>query len=295
MKTLLSLGHGYCARCLSRLLSKRGGWRVVGTTRTAGGIDRVIDSGAEARLWDDDSVKSEFAAATHILVSIAPDADGDPVLERFTAQLMKETPELEWVGYLSTTSVYGNCSGAWVDESAKLAPTTDRGRFRVGAEQAWREWSEAAGIPLHIFRLAGIYGLGRGPLHQLKTGRKAQVVVSGQYFNRIHVEDIAQVLFASMQKTGLGSVYNVCDDLPARSIDVMKFAAEAAGVPLPDAVAIADAKLSGMAKSFYSESKRVRNGLIKTQLGVDLLYPDYRCGIRALAAEDQDNEGRRNL
>lgn len=284
MKTLLSLGHGYCARFLSRLLSDEGGWKVIGTTRSEGGIAAIRESGAAARLWSEDRLITDFGDATHLLVSVAPAADGDPVLRRFSGAIAS-AKNLNWIGYLSTTSVYGDRGGGWVDEDSETRPATERGRLRLAAETSWQALAAEFDLPLHVFRLAGIYGPGRGPMHQLLSGSRTRIVRSGQFFNRIHVRDIARVLRASMLRPDPGAVYNVCDDLPARTEEVMGYAANLVGVRMPERVAFADAELSEMARSFYSESKRVRNERVKSRLKIRLQYPDYRSGLNALNLE----------
>ncbi len=284
-RTLLCLGHGYTAQALSRLLAATGGWQIVGTTRSKSGFGRIIESGAEPRSWPGDDISAVLAAADCILVSIAPDRDGDPVLRVLSDQLAATANRAHWVGYLSTTSVYGDRQGGWVDEDSELTPSTERGRLRVAAEAAWLARSRQAGLPLHVFRLAGIYGPGRGPLHQLISGRKARIIRSSQKFNRIHVGDIARILHASMLKPAPGSIYNVADDCPATTGEVMEYAARRAGIGLPDMVDINDAELSEMARSFYAESKLVRNDRVKAHLSVRLGYPDFRSGIDALLDE----------
>lgn len=284
MKTLLSLGHGYCARFLSCLLSDEGGWKLIGTTRSESGFAAVRKSGAQARLWSEDRLITDFGDASHLLVSAAPTADGDPVLRRFSGSIAS-AKGLHWIGYLSTTSVYGDRGGGWVDEDSETRPATERGRLRLEAERCWQALAAEFNLPLHVFRLAGIYGPGRGPMHQLLSGSRTRIVRSGQFFNRIHVRDIARVLRASMLRPEPGAVYNVCDDLPARSDEVMEYAASLVGVCMPESVAFADAELSEMARSFYSESKRVRNGRVKSRLQIRLQYPDYRSGLDALNVE----------
>ena len=291
MKTLLSLGHGYCARFLSRLLSDDGGWKIIGTSRSDSGFAAIRDSGAEARLWSEDGLITEFGDATHLLVSVAPTSDGDPVLRRFSGAIAS-AKDLNWIGYLSTTSIYGDRGGGWVDEDSETRPATERGRLRLAAERSWQAMATELNLPLHVFRLAGIYGPGRGPMHQLLSGSRTRIVKSGQFFNRIHVRDIALVLRASMLRPDPGAVYNVCDDLPARSDEVMEYAANLVGVRMPEKVAFADAELSEMARSFYSESKRVRNERVKARLKIRLQYPDYRSGLKALDVEWK--EGRHN-
>ena len=287
MRTLLSLGHGYSARFLSRLLSDEGGWRIIGTTRSESGFAAVKASGAEARLWSEDRLVEDFADATHLLVSAAPTTDGDPVLRRFSGAIASAT-DLNWIGYLSTTSVYGDWGGGWVDEDSEPRPSTERGRLRLAAERSWQALAAEFNHPLHVFRLAGIYGPGRGPMHQLLSGSRTRIVESGQFFNRIHVRDIARVLRASMLRPDPGAVYNVCDDLPAKSDEVMEYAANLVGMRMPEKVAVADAELSEMARSFHSESKRVRNGRVKARLKIRLQHPDYRSGLRAIDLERKE-------
>lgn len=281
MKALV-LGHGYSAGFLTpRLVAQ--GWQVTGTTRDA--PDRVAASGATPLLWpgQDDQVRAQIAKADAILVCAAPAAQGDPVLADFAADLAHATPR--WLGYLSTTGVYGDHAGAWVDETTPLTPSTRRGRERVAAETAWQRLAADHDLPLHIFRLAGIYGPGRGPFAKVREGTARRIVKPGQVFSRIHAEDIAQVLLASINAPDPGAVYNVCDDDPAPPEDVIALAAELLGAPLPPAEDFATAQMTPMARSFYAESKRVRNGRIKERLGVRLIHPDYRSGLRAMMAE----------
>lgn len=274
MKTLLSLGHGYSAQALARLLIPQG-WRVIGTTRTKANADNLLAQGIEPVLWQDD-LSGVLAQTTHLLSSIAPDETGDPALRRYSAQIA--AAPLEWAGYLSTTAVYGDHQGAWVDENTALTPATTRGAARVAAEQAW----SALGLPLHIFRLAGIYGQGRGPFEKVRDGTARRIIKAGQVFSRIHVEDIAQVLLASINHPNAGRIYNVCDDDPAPPEDVLSHAAHLLNLPDPPAIAYETAEMTPMARSFYAESKRVRNDRIKTELGVTLLYPTYREGLAGL-------------
>ncbi len=290
VKTLLCLGHGYTAQALSGMLTTAGGWHVVGTARSRDRFGRIIETGAEPRSWPGDDISSDVAAADCILVSIAPDQDGDPVLRALSDQVASSASRVQWVGYLSTTAVYGDRQGGWVDEGSELTPSTERGRWRVAAEEAWQRLSRRTGLKLHIFRLAGIYGPGRGPLHQLLSGRKSRIVRSSQKFNRIHVIDIARILHASMLRPAPGSIYNVCDDCPATTEEVMEYAARRAGVDLPDKVDIENAMLSEMARSFYSESKMVRSKHVKAHLSVRLRYPNFKSGIDALLSDPEKSE-----
>lgn len=272
--TLLSLGHGFSARALARILIPQG-WRVIGTTRSTEKAAALKASGVEPRVTPSD-LGADIAAADHILVSAAPGEDGDPFLRSHGEALAAATPR--WVGYLSTTGVYGDHQGAWVDESAPLTPATKRGQLRVEAEAAWL----ATGLPVHVFRLAGIYGPGRGPFAKVRAGTARRIVKEGQIFSRIHVDDIARVVAASIAKPNPGAVYNVCDDDPAPPEDVIGHAAELLDLPVPEAVLFEEAEMTPMARSFYSESKRVRNTRMKEELGVKLLYPSYRDGLPAL-------------
>lgn len=278
-RTLLSLGHGYSAQALARHLIPQG-WRVIGTTRSAARAATLRAEGIEPLVWPGTDLGPALAQSSHLLSSIAPDPAGDPVLAALGPQIAAANPG--WVGYLSTTAVYGDHGGGWVDEDTPLTPGTERGRWRVRAERDW----QALGVALHIFRLAGIYGPGRGPFEKVRDGSARRIIKPGQVFSRIHVEDIALVLAASIARPQPGMIYNVCDDDPAPPEDVLAYAAHLLGLPPPPAVAYADADLSPMARSFYAESKRVSNRRIRTDLGVALRYPGYREGLAALLAAE---------
>ena len=283
-KTLFTFGHGYSASALARLLSPLG-WQLFGTTRNADKLDDIAAQGVTPILWPDSDPRPALAQATHLLLSAAPDESGDPVIAEFGSDMAQLAPNLEWVGYLSTTGVYGDHQGGWVDESTPLTPSTKRGHHRVLAERQWQE----TGLPLHIFRLAGIYGPGRGPYDKVRNGTARRIIKPGQVFSRIHVEDIAQVLAASIARPDPGAIYNLCDDDPAPPQDVIEHAAKLLGLPIPPAIDWEGADMSPMARSFYAESKKVRNDRIKADLGVTLKYPDYRSGLRALLdVEDLD-------
>ena len=275
-QTLFSFGHGYSAQALSRRLAPDG-WRVIGTTRDEAGADAIRASGAEPMVWPGEV--PDLDGVTHMLISTAPSEEGDPVLKALGDEIAARAGQFEWVGYLSTTAIYGDHQGDWVDEATPPAPTAKRGRWRLQAEQ---QWSAIPGLPVHIFRLAGIYGPGRGPFSKLKRGGLRRIIKPGQVFSRIHVDDIAQVLAASIAAPNPGAVYNVCDDEPVPPQDVIGYAAELQGLPLPPAVPYEEADLTPMARSFYNENKRVRNNRIKDELGVRLLYPNYRVGLEAL-------------
>jgi nucleoside-diphosphate-sugar epimerase len=283
---LFCFGLGYSAQALGRRL--RGlGWEVGGTARSDDGVAALVAAGFDGAAFSGDAPSPEIAAkltrATHVLISIAPDGEGDPVLRHHGQELRAAAPHLSWIGYLSTIGVYGDHGGAWIDEEAELRPSQQRTEARVAAERDWLQFGEATGAPVHIFRIAGIYGPGRSPLDKVRDGTARRIVKPGQVFNRIHVEDIATVLDASIGRPRAGGIYNLADDEPAPPQDVVAFAAEAINAPPPPEIAFEDADLSPMARSFYGDNKRVRNDRIKRELGVSLRYPTYREGIAALA------------
>ncbi|WP_137701031.1 SDR family oxidoreductase [Marimonas lutisalis] len=280
-KTLFTFGHGYSASALARLLAPRG-WRLYGTTRNPEKFDGIRAQGVTPVLWPGSDPRPFLAEVTHLLLSAAPDENGDPVIAEFGSDIAQLAPNLEWVGYLSTTGVYGDHQGGWVDESTALTPATKRGHHRVIAEGQW----QAQGLPLHIFRLAGIYGPGRGPFSKVRRGTARRIIKPGQVFSRVHVDDIARVVAASIDQPNPGAIYNVCDDDPAPPQDVLSYAAELLGMDLPPEEDYATAEMTPMARSFYAESKRVRNDRMKNELGVRLLYPSYRDGLPALLAAE---------
>jgi nucleoside-diphosphate-sugar epimerase len=277
---LFCFGLGYSALVLARRLAGRG-WIVAGTTRRADKAEALAKLGIEMHLFDRDRPLSDprgvLRGTTHVLHSIIPDDQGDPVADRHLAQL-QALPDLRWLGWLGTTAVYGDRQGGWVDEDTLLTPSTDRARRRVEAEQVWL----ASGLPTQLFRLAGIYGPGRNALRDLLDGDARRIVKPGQVFSRIHVDDIATTLEASVERPRSGAIYNVCDDEPAPPQDVVTFAAELLGVEPPPAQDYATAQLSPMARTFYADNRRVRNTRIKDELGVQLAFPTYREGLRAL-------------
>ena len=275
--TLLSLGHGYSARALATRLVPAG-WRIHGTTRSAEKADALRREGIIPHVFPGD-LSDALAEATHLLVSAGPDAEGDPMLRVLREQITDIAPRLVWAGYLSTTGVYGDHGGGWVDETTPLTPSTRRGQWRVQAEA---DWQSIPGLPLHIFRLAGIYGPGRGPFAKVRAGTARRIIKPGQVFSRIHVDDIAQTLAASIARPDPGAIYNLCDDDPAPPQDVIAHAADLLGLPLPEEEAFETADMTPMARSFYAESKRVRNDRIKRELDVTLKYPTYREGLADL-------------
>ena len=265
------------------------GWALAGTCRTAEGCRALAETGVDAVPFSREAPLADaagcLAGATHVLLSIPPDEEGDPALDCHGADIAV-LPGLEWIGYLSTTGVYGDTGGAWVDETATPAPTGERGRRRLAAENAWLAFGARQGLAVHVFRLAGIYGPGRNAFATVRRGAAKRIDKPGHVFSRIHVTDIAQVLAASIAKPKRGAIYNVCDDEPAPAADVVAHACALLGVAPPPLIPLDEANLSPMARSFYADNRRVSNDLIKQELGVELLYPDYRSGLAALLAEE---------
>lgn len=279
---LFCFGLGYSAGVLARRLAAQG-WAIRGTTRRAAKAEALAAEGWCVFPFSREQSLPEAALAgvTHLLTSIAPDEQGDPVLDRHGDDL-RCLPSLVWAGYLGTTAVYGDRQGAWVDETTPIEPTLARADRRARAEAGWL----ASGLPVHVFRLAGIYGPGRNAFVNLKDGTARRIVKPGQVFSRIHVEDIANVLEASIRRPRPAAVYNVCDDEPAPPQDVVAYAADLLGVAPPPEQPYATAELSPMARTFYQDNRRVRNERIRRELGVRLAYPTYREGLRALLPVD---------
>jgi nucleoside-diphosphate-sugar epimerase len=281
-RRLFCFGLGYTALALARALQDEG-WQVAGTTRTPEKQARLRAKGIEAHLFDRDRPLDDpsavLADTTHLLTSIAPDETGEPVLDRHLADL-EHVSSLEWAAYLGTTGVYGDRGGEWVSEADRVAPTMPRTRRRVVAEGRWL----ASGLPVHIFRLAGIYGPGRGrnALEAVRAGTARRIVKPGQVFGRIYVDDIVQVLRASIARPNPCAIYNVADDEPAPPQEVIAFACELLGVEPPPEVPFEEADLSPMARSFYLDNRRIDNRRIKEELGVRLRYPGFREGLSAI-------------
>jgi len=282
---LLCFGLGYSARYLAERL-RRAGFAIVGTCRTPEGAAVLREAGVEPLIFDGQRplAAESFAGVSHVLSSIPPDADGDPAWRLHRDWFDAHAGALAWIGYLSTTGVYGDTGGGWVDETSPLSPSNDRSQRRVLAEQQWLGLWRRHGAPVHIFRLPGIYGPGRSAIEQVRSGTARRVEKPGQVFSRIHVEDIAATLQASIDRPRGGAIYNVADDEPASSADVIAYAFALLGQPVPPTIPYDQiaSTMSPMARSFYADSRRVRNARIKDELGVRLAYPTYREGLRTI-------------
>ncbi len=273
MNHLLCFGFGFSAQTLAQKLDKKN-WRITGTSRSAEGVASIAALGFEGLLFDE--LSSIPKTVTHIVSSVPPSALGDPVLQKFKSELEARADDLKWVAYLSTTGVYGDRAGAVVDETASLTPNTERGQRRVATEAAWTF------LYPHIFRLAGIYGPGRNALESLKAGTAKRVIKQGQIFSRIHVEDIAGILLASINTPNPGRIYNMADDEPCPPQDVISYAAQLLKVEPPPEIPFEQAVLSAIARSFYGDSKRVSNARVKKELDYRFVFPNYRVGLQAL-------------
>jgi nucleoside-diphosphate-sugar epimerase len=280
---LFCFGYGYSAESLARKLSPR----VTSVAGTRTNLPDAREPNVTLAAYKGDEASAEvrnlLAGATHVLISIPPDLEGDVVLRHYGADLAAE-PDLTWIGYLSTVGVYGDHRGAWVDETAPVRPISERSLRRARAEAEWLAFGREAGKRVELFRLSGIYGPGRSVVDNLRNGTARRIVKARQVFNRIHVDDIARILAAAMDKETGHSIFNVSDDEPAPPEDVIAYAAELMGLAVPPAIPFEEAGLSGMAASFWAESKRISNTRIRRDLGVELLYPTYREGLRAIAA-----------
>ncbi|MDA0220771.1 MAG: SDR family oxidoreductase [Proteobacteria bacterium] len=284
MNKLVGFGLGFSALAFARSLARQG-FAVAGTARSPDKAQALEREGFAMTLFDSagplEDAESVLAGGTHLLDSIPPARDSIcPPLDWHSADIAR-MEHVAWIGYLSTTGVYGDHGGDWVDEATVPLPDLERSARRLEAEQNWLVMHERYGLPVHVFRLAGIYGPGRGVLEQIRSGRAKRIVKPGQVFSRIHVDDIVQVLEASMARPNPGAIYNVCDDEPEAPDRVVEYGCELLGIAPPEPVAFEDAELSDMARSFYADNKRVRNDRIRDELGVKLRYPSYREGLAA--------------
>jgi nucleoside-diphosphate-sugar epimerase len=286
---LFCFGLGYSSGVVAGRLARQG-WRITGTSTRAEGAAQITANGYTGLVFDGTAANADVAAelktATHVLLSIPPGADGDPAFARFSDS-MRESSSITWIGYFSTVGVYGDAQGGWVDEETEAKPGSERGKRRLAAERQWLGLARDAGEHAAVFRLPGIYGPGRCALDDVLDGTARSIIKPGQVFNRIHVDDIASAVIAAIERphTGCvytGRVYNVTDDEPGPPQDVVNFAAELLGRPQPPSLDFATAELSPMARSFYSENKRVANARMKAELGIRLKYPNYREGLRAI-------------
>ena len=281
---LFCFGYGYSCDYLGHELLSNENWSVSGTTRSNEKKQSLRSRGVQAYIFDYEHPLPDPAFiledTTHLIISTPPSDEGDPAFVSHAEDILK-LKNLQWVGYLSTTGVYGNRDGDWVNENSELRPSSKRGSRRVKAEEQWQSLYKNHDLPLHIFRLAGIYGPGRSALDTVRVGTARRINKPGHIFSRIHVEDITNILLASMAKPNPGAIYNVCDDNPAPSHEIISYACEILGRPEPELINFDEADMTPMARSFYSDNKLVNNNRIKEELDVQLKYPNFKEGLKA--------------
>jgi len=292
-KKLFCFGYGYVAQALAETLKamEPGQWTIAGTTRDLNKQRYMKNElGVQAWLFDSDHPLDDplnaLDGTTHMLFSIPPDDSGDPAFN-FHAEDILMMDTIQWAGLLSTTAVYGDRDGGWVDEESEQRPTNKRGSRRSLVEAQWLSLHANERFPVHIFRLAGIYGPGRSALDAVRAGNSRRIDKPGHAFNRIHIDDIVQTLIASMHKINAGRAYNVSDDYPAPSHEVIGMAAELLGMIPGPLIPFEQADQAPMARSFYLDNKRVKNDRIKNELGVILKYPSYKEGLQACLKDEK--------
>ena len=283
---LFIFGYGFSGRALARRLRPKG-WSITAGVRDPA---KAADTGVAAvPLADADGLAAALAGADAVLVTAPPDAVGCPGLRILVPQIARAKAFPAWIGYLSTTGVYGDRRGGWVFEESALNAQSMEGARRVGAERDWLEIGRGMGLTVQTFRLPGIYGPGRSALDRLRAGEARRITSPGQVFSRIHVDDLAAGLEASIASPRPGAAYNLCDDEPCPNGEVIAYAADLLGLPVPPEIPLAEAGLSPLAQRFYAESKRVSNARAKAELGWRPVYPTYRDGLRAILAAEHDS------
>ncbi len=282
-KRLFILGYGFTGAAMARRLIPHG-WSLTGAARSEGGRAAMASQGVRnVDPFDAEALAKVLNETDAVLIAAPPDAEGCPGLKA-CAPALEAGARPKWIGYLSTTGVYGDRGGRWVFETSALNAHSPEGARRAGAEHDWLATGERLGLAVHLFRLPGIYGPGRSAFERLRDGTARRIVKPGQVFSRIHVDDLAAALETSMARTRAGGIYNLCDDEPAPAAEVTAHAARLLGLEPPPEEPLETAGLSPMALRFYAESKRVSNALAKAELGWRPAYPTYREGLAAILA-----------
>ncbi|MGI9351536.1 MAG: SDR family oxidoreductase [Rhizobiaceae bacterium] len=283
MSELFIFGIGFSAKAVADAASSHFS-RISGTARSSEKVQAIQARGYDGCMFDGSTISEEIrerlATATHVLMSIAPGI-ADPVLANLSDGLSASCPKLEWIGYLSTVGVYGNHDGAWVDEDTAPRPVSERSIQRIEAENSWNVIAQKAGVPLAIFRLAGIYGPGRNTFVNIEKGKSRRLVKPGQVFNRIHCEDIGTAVFSAI-RSNIGGIFNVTDNEPAPPQDVVAYAHGLMGKAAPPEIDFDTADITPMTRSFYGENKRVSNAKSKAMLGMTYDWPDYRTSLKRM-------------
>jgi hypothetical protein len=279
--TLLIFGYGYTAKVVAQQLSKLN-WSIFATSRQPESYNKSDQ--VKIINFSEDSILPIINKITHILISTPIDRTlGDPTLSKFRDIIIQNTKQLEWIGYLSTTGVYGNHMGQWVDEDTPVKIENENSRIRYETELYWLALGRMINVPTQIFRLSGIYGPKRNPLYQLIRNEARSIYKEGQFFSRIHIEDIANILITSMRLPFANEIFNLSDDLPSPTFETIEYAASLLNMDPPKRIPFENAKLAEMALEFYSSNKRVKNYKIKKTLGIDLIYPTYFEGLSAMS------------
>ena len=281
-KKLLILGCGYTGQFLSKKLISKG-WQVFGTTRSEVNFKKLQKIKIQPIFWNDfPALENVLEQECSVLSCIGPQGLIDDGLSKIEKLLKTENARVNWLGYVSSTGVYGDRQGKWVDEESKLDTITIQGKARAMAEKCWLEFSKEVNIPMFIFRAGGIYGPDRSIFDRIKAGNVQKIIKPNQYFNRIHVDDLSGALGAGLESPQLAGTYNIVDDLPTSGARVLDEASRMLDIPFFPEVSFSDANLSEMAQSFYLESKRVSNKKLRKLLGYSLLFPTYVDGLRSL-------------
>lgn len=282
-KHVFFFGFGYVAAFVAMKLETLG-CKISGTTTNKEKKEFMEARGYNSYLFSRNrmipDILSVMSDVTHIVLAIPPDGEGDLVFDMYANDLAY-IKNLQWIGYLSATSIYGDHEGAWVNEDTVPSPTSRRGSLRLKAEEDWKSYYSSDNLPLHIFRLAGIYGPGRSALDSVLSGVAKRIDKPGHVFNRIHIDDIVQTLVASMMQPNPFSIYNLSDDDPAPSHELIQYTCNLLGLETPPLVPFTQTDIAPIMRSFYKDNKRLRNDKIKDELGIKLLYPDYKSGLRA--------------
>lgn len=293
-KKLFCFGYGYTSDAVANTVLPQG-WIVAGTTRDNEKRCHLKEQGIKPFLFDHEHPLEDpltfLKGTTHLLISTPPYDAGDPAYLLHAEDILK-IPTIEWIGYLSSTSVYGDRDGGWVDENSEIRPSNRRGSRRARAEEQWLSLYHDHGLPVHVFRLAGIYGPGRCALDSVRAGMSRRINKPGHAFNRIHVDDIAGILRASMANPHPGHAYNVADNLAAPSHELIKTACEMLGLDVPPLLPYDEADMAPIARSFYADNKRIRNDLIKSELRYTLKYPSYVEGLQACLDSEESYRAR---
>ena len=285
MKKLFIYGFGYTAQKFVESFGNDFS-SIIGSTRNMENINyrnksfELIDNFQVS----DYLLNSEFS---HILVSSPPDIKGDPFYLNFR-KFIKNSKNILWFGYLSATNVYGDHNGKYVDETSKTIPSTQKGKNRLLAENQWLSFCEEMNIPIHIFRLAGIYGQDRNIIKKVTDQKLINFEKKSQYFSRIYIDDLINILRLSMLKPNPFSIYNIADDFPSNITDVIEYVCQQINIPVPSKVNYLNDNTINKNESFFSENKRVNNKLIKNEFKIELKYPSYRDGYKELIAKKSD-------